>query len=73
MERIIIPVAVCVIILLSAAIAGQYFRHKRILGEKNRGIFRQIYEHDNLKKELERTRIEKETLEQLLKSKLPAD
>lgn len=54
--------AIGIIILLLAVIFFMYIRHKRIVREKSCGIIRQIQKQDALAKELERSRIEKETL-----------
>jgi hypothetical protein len=64
--------------LVSVAATAIYFRYRRVIEQKDLGIMRQIRKQDCLAKELERTGIEKETLDRLLKGMLkgrlqPAD
>jgi signal transduction histidine kinase len=75
---IVIIVAVGMVMFLSVAATAICFRYQRAIERKDRGIMRQIREQDCLAKELERTRIENETLDRLLKGMLngmlqPAD
>ncbi|MDR3266678.1 MAG: hypothetical protein LBT24_03810 [Tannerella sp.] len=69
-ECIIILVAIGAVVLLSAVFAALHFYYRRVIEQKDCGIVRQIREQDRLAKELERNRIEKETLERLLQSML---
>jgi hypothetical protein len=54
--------AIGIIILLLTIILIMYIRHRRIVRKKSYGIIRQIQKQDELAKELERSKIEKETL-----------
>jgi hypothetical protein len=59
-----------IIIILMAVIVFRSIRYKKAIHGKNCRIVRLIREQDSLKCELEQSRIEKETVERLLKSKL---
>lgn len=57
---------------LSLVVAGVVcFCCRRMERRKNLGILRAVHEQDRLAQELERARIEKETIERMLLSKLP--
>ncbi|MDR0507447.1 MAG: hypothetical protein LBH32_11645 [Dysgonamonadaceae bacterium] len=58
----ILYMAIGIIILLLTIILIMYIRHRRIVRKKSYGIIRQIQKQDELAKELERSKIEKETL-----------
>ena len=55
-------------ISLIVVIVIQYLRYRLLMKEKRYGIFHLIKEQTRLARELELTRIEKETLEKLVKS-----
>jgi len=55
-------------ISLIVVIVIQYLRYRLLMKEKRYGIFHLIKEQTRLARELEQTRIEKETLEKLVKS-----
>ena len=61
-------IGVC--ILLIAAVVILWVRYRMLERERNCGIFHQIKEQTRLAQELERMRIEKETLEKIVKRRL---
>jgi hypothetical protein len=69
MEDYMIFIALGIGSLLVAVIAAMRIRYRWLLKKKNDGICRQIFEQKRLEEELERTRIEKETLKEVLKIK----
>ncbi len=68
-ERIII-LALIVVALSLAAVGIMYFRFHAIMREKNRCIARILHDGDRVRRELERVRIEKDTIEKVLVDKL---
>jgi hypothetical protein len=70
MNECIIIVSIGTVAILLAVFATLHFRYRQMIEQKDRGIMRQIREQDCLAKELERTKIENETLERLKKSML---
>lgn len=62
-------ILICILLLMSAVLVCVY-RCRRMLKKKDRALFRQIHEKDRLKRELEHTYIENETLKNLLSDKL---
>ena len=60
--------SVCVFLIITIII--QYNRYRRIIREKNMGIFQQIKVQNHLAEELERMRIEKEVLMKILNNQL---
>ena len=63
-EKIFILIGACMILI--AVIVIQYLRYRMLRKEKNYAVFHQIKEQTRLARELEQTRIEKETLEKLV-------
>lgn len=53
-----------------AGVLLMYWRYRRKAQEYEKYIVKYIQEQERLKKELERTRIEKDTIEKILKSNL---
>lgn len=66
---ILLALAVAALSLVVADVVCFYCR--RMERRKNLGIFSAVHEQDRLAKELERARIEKQTIERVLRSKLP--
>lgn len=66
---ILLALAVAALSLVAAGVVCYCCR--RMERRKNLGILRAVHEQDRLAKELERARIEKETIERVLRSKLP--
>ena len=63
-----------VVAALSLAAIGLVCCHCRQMErEKNRGLVQAVREQDRIARELEQARIEKETLERVLETKLAAD
>jgi hypothetical protein len=56
--------------LLVAIIIGMRIRYRRMLKQKDEGIYRQIREEQRLSEELNRALIAKETLKEVLETKL---
>jgi hypothetical protein len=56
-------------ILLILVITALNIRYRRMVKEKNHGIFRHIKEQNQLKKELEYINMEKQIMEKMLSSK----
>lgn len=67
----ILIMALAVAALASAAVGIVCLRCRQMEREKNRGIVEVIREQDRLARELERARIEKQAIENILKTKLP--
>ena len=61
---------IVVCILLIGTVVILWIRYRMLERERNRGIVRLISEQTRLARELERTRIEKETLEKIVKHRL---
>ena len=63
-EKIFVLIGTCMILITVVVI--QYLRYRMLRKEKNYAVFHQIKEQTRLARELEQTRIEKETLEKLV-------
>lgn len=63
----------CCIILLVAVAVAVFLRVRRMLREKDKGIMQSIREQMRLSRELERTRIEKETIEKIVSARSDGD
>ena len=61
-----IPVAIGTIVLLMVVVLIQCHRNRMIIKEKNRGIISRMLEKDVIAKELDKVRIEKDTIEKTL-------
>lgn len=72
MNEWIILMALVVAALSLAAIGLVCFRCRQMEREKNRGLVQAMREQDRIARELEQARIEKETLERVLETKLAA-
>lgn len=70
MNEWIIIMALGVAALATAAVGVVCSCCRRMEREKNNSIVQAIHEQDRLARELERTRIEKEAIERVLRSKL---
>ena len=63
-------IALVIAALALVAVVIIFIRYRRTLREKDRNIVDGIRKRDRIEAELERTRIEKETLEKALREKL---
>ena len=63
-------IALVIAVLALGAVGIILLRYRRTLREKDRNIVDGIRKRDRIEAELERTRIEKETLEKALREKL---
>lgn len=72
MNEWIILMAVVVAALSLAAIGMVCYHCRQMEREKNRGLVQIVREQDRIARELEQARIEKETLERVLETKLAA-
>lgn len=72
MNEWIILMALVVAALSLAAIGLVCCRCRQMEREKNRGLVQAVREQDRIARELEQARIEKETLERVLETKLAA-
>lgn len=70
MNEWIIIMALAVAALSLVVAGGVCFCCRRMEREKNSSIVHAIHEQDRIARELERTRIEKEAIERVLRSKL---
>jgi hypothetical protein len=70
MGNYILCITIGIAAVLVAVIAAMRIRYRRILKEKDDGIFRRICEQKRLEEELEHTRIARETLKEALSAKL---
>jgi hypothetical protein len=74
MNSVVILLITLSVAALSLASGGfAYFRYRKIKRDCNREIIRRIREQDCIARELERTRIEKQAIERLVRSKLGID
>jgi hypothetical protein len=70
MDHCILFIALTVALLSLATGGFIYFRSQRAKRKRNRNIVQHIRQQDQIAKELERTRIEKNMLESILKTNL---
>jgi hypothetical protein len=70
MEDYVTFITLGMAVLLIAIIIAMRIRYRRMLKQKNEGIYLRIREEQRLNEELERARIEKETLKEVLETKL---
>ena len=68
MDKDEIAIILITVVINAMIILCFCWRHRREVRKKNRYIFRQIHEQEDLKRKLERTCIEKEVLENCLKN-----
>ena len=70
MNNYFLPGVSGMFVLLVIVIIIQHIRCRKIIIKKNWGIFYQLRIQNRLSKELENTKVEKELLEKILRSKL---
>jgi len=70
MDHYIILAALIITFLSVVAVGVIYFHYRRMEIKKDHDIIMRIREQDRIMRELEKTRIERNTLEKLLKSGL---
>lgn len=70
MNAYILFIASAIVFCSLATVLIMYLHCRRLKRNRNKYIMKYIREQDRLKRELERTYIEKEVMENLLKSKL---
>ena len=70
MDKYIIFASLIITFLSLVAVGITYVHYRRMERKKDRDIILRIREQDKVMKELEQTRIERNTLEKLLKSEL---
>jgi len=70
MDNYIIITALTITFLSLVAVGIIYFHYRRMEQKKDRDIILRIREQDRILRELEKTRIERNTLEKILKSEL---
>ena len=70
MDKYIIFASLIITFLSLVAVGVTYVHYRRMEHKKDRDIMLRIREQDKIMKELEQTRIERNTLEKLLKTEL---